>query len=64
MCGDSVEMEEQIGLGSAGVNLGPSAAVTVKLVAVKETLREILMEIPGFRTLAERGSYVLIPERL
>ena len=33
----------------------PQAAVTVGRGVVKETLRELLFEIPGFRTLAERG---------
>ena len=33
----------------------PQAAVTVGRGMVKETLRELLFEIPGFRTLAKRG---------
>ena len=33
----------------------PQAAVTLGRGMVKETLRELLFEIPGFRTLAERG---------
>lgn len=33
----------------------PPEAVTVKPGAVRETLREILFEIPRFRVLVERG---------
>ena len=37
---------------------GSTPAVSIEPGVVKETIREILLEIPGFRTLAERG----IPE--
>ncbi len=33
----------------------PAGAVVVESGTVRETLREILLEIPGFRALAERG---------